>query len=106
MKALFLIVLTATLSVSATVFATEDGEALFKNSGCNACHTLSKTSVGPSILDIAAKYKDDNESRIKLVKKVRSGGAGSFGSMPMPPASTSVSNKSIKAIVAWVLRQK
>lgn len=106
MKTLVLIVLTAILSVSATVFATEDGEALFKHSGCNACHTLSKTSVGPSILDIAAKYKDDKAARSKLVAKVRSGGAGSFGYMPMPPASTSVSDKSIKTIVEWVLKQK
>jgi cytochrome c len=78
----------------------------YLNSGCNACHTLSKTSVGPSILDIAAKYNDDEAARSKLVAKVRRSGAGSFGYMPMPPASTSVSEKSIKTIVEWVLRQK
>lgn len=106
MKIRYLIALTAALSVSATCFAADDGEALFKKSGCNACHAVAKKTVGPALKDIAAKYKDDKEALTSLEKKVRSGGSGSFGAMAMPPASKSVSDDSIRTIVSWILGQK
>lgn len=106
MKIAYLMAMTAALSVSATAFAADDGEALFKKSGCVACHSVEKKSVGPSMKDIAAKYKDDKEAQAKLEKKVRAGGSGSFGSMPMPATKASVSDESIKSIVTWALGQK
>ena len=106
MKIRHLIALTAALSVSATCFAADDGEALFKKSGCMGCHAVAKKTVGPSLNDIAAKYKGDKEAQTSLEKKVRSGGSGSFGVVAMPPASKSVSDESIKTIVAWMLCQK
>lgn len=106
MKIRYLIAMTAALSVSATAFAADDGEALFKSSNCTACHTVAKKSVGPSLKDVAAKYKDDKEAQAKLEKKVRGGGGGSFGSMPMPATPKSVSDESIKTIVTWILGQK
>ena len=106
MKVRYLIAFTAALSVSATAFAANDGEALFKKSGCNICHAVNKKSVGPALTEIAAKYKDDKEAQTKLEQKVRNGGAGSFGKVPMPATGKGVSDDSIKAIVAWTLTQK
>jgi cytochrome c len=106
MKVRYLIALTAALSVSATAFAANDGEALFKKSGCNICHTVNKKNVGPALTEIAAKYAGDSTAQAKLVQKVRMGGAGSFGKVPMPAAAKGVSDDSIKAIVAWALTQK
>ena len=106
MKVRYLIAMTAALSVSATAFAADDGEALFKKSSCVSCHTLDKKSVGPALKDISAKYAGDKTAQAKLETKVRNGGSGSFGSMPMPPTAKSVSDENIKSMVAWVLSLK
>ena len=99
------LVLTAALSVSTTAFAANDGESLFKKNNCGACHAVAKKTVGPALADIAAKYKGDKGAQAKLEAKTRSGGAGSFGTMPMPPTAKSVSDGDIKTMVAWVLGQ-
>jgi cytochrome c len=106
MKVRYLIAMTAALSVSATAFAADDAEALFKKNGCAACHTVAKKSVGPSLKDIAAKYAADPEAQTKLEAKVRGGGSGSFGTMKMMPTAKSVSDETIKTLVTWILAQK
>lgn len=100
--------IAAALFVSTAAFAgdDDDGAALFKQGNCGACHEISKKAVGPSVKDIAAKYATDKEAHSKLEKKVRKGGAGSFGTMPMPATPKSVSDENIKHIVSWILDQK
>ena len=97
---------TAALSVSATAFAAGDGGAMFKQNNCSACHAATGKSVGPALADIAAKYKGDKGAQARLEAKTRNGGAGSFGTMPMPATARSVSDGDIKTMVAWVLSQK
>ncbi|MGC2048033.1 MAG: c-type cytochrome, partial [Gallionella sp.] len=82
MKARLAIAITASICSSAPAFAADDGETLFKNSGCGSCHGLANKGVGPSLKDIAAKYAGDKKAQVMLEKKVRSGGSGSFPSMP------------------------
>lgn len=106
MNARYLIAIAASLSVSATAFAAADGEALFKQSNCNMCHAAASASLGPSLKDIAAKYANAAGAQSKLEAKVRNGGKGSFGSMPMPATPKSVSDESIKTIIQWILSQK
>ncbi|HEU0283488.1 MAG TPA: c-type cytochrome [Gallionella sp.] len=98
--------LTAALSVPATAFAAGDGEAMFKQNNCGACHAAASKSVGPALVDIAVKYKGDKGAQAKLEAKVRNGGAGSFGTMPMPATARSISDGDIKTMVTWVLSQK
>ena len=105
MKLRYLVALAASLTVSTACFAA-DGEALFKSSGCTACHKIDGKAVGPSFKQIAEKYKGDAGAQAKLEAKVRSGGAGSFGSMAMPPVQKSVSDETIKTIVSWALSLK
>ncbi len=59
-------------------------EEAMNKAGCMACHTKDKKLVGPSFKDIAAKYKGQDVVA-KLVEKVRKGGSGSFGPVPMAP---------------------
>ncbi len=106
MKTCCLFVFTSALAVSTAAFAADDGEMLFKKSGCSVCHAVAKKLVGPSFKDIAAKYKGDRAAPARLAQKVRMGGSGSFGIMPMPPAPKTISDQSIKTIVEWVLNQK
>ncbi len=105
MKTRYLVAMTLGLAVSASVFAAE-GEALFKKSGCNICHAINQKSVGPAMTAVAAKYAGDANAPAKLAAKVRSGGAGSFGKVPMPATAAKVSDDNIKTIVGWALTQK
>lgn len=105
MKTQLGMLLCASLLLGANAYA-DDGAVLAKKSNCMNCHALDAKSMGPSFKEVAAKYKDDKAAQATLEKKVRSGGAGSFGKMPMPATSKSVSDADIKQIVQWVLSQK
>jgi cytochrome c len=106
MKVRYLIATAASLSVSAAALAATDGETLFNQSNCGMCHAVASASLGPSLKDIAAKYAKVAGAQAHLQAKVRNGGKGSFGSMPMPATPKSVSDESIKTIVHWILSQK
>lgn len=106
MKTRYLIAIAASLSVSATAFAATDAEALFKQGNCGMCHAAASASLGPSLKDISAKYAKTEGAQALMEKKVRNGGSGSFGTMPMPATPKSVSDESIKTIVKWILSQK
>ncbi len=80
-----------------------DATALAQKSGCLACHSVDKKVLGPSYKDVAAKYKGDKGAEAKLVAKVKAGGSGVWGPMPMPANSPQVKDEDIKTIVQWVL---
>ena len=85
--------------------AAQASEELAKKSGCLACHATDKKLVGPSYKDIAAKYKGQADAEAKLVKKVKEGGKGVWGEIPMPP-NAAVKDEDIKTLVKWVLATK
>jgi len=101
----YLVILAAGLVFMGNALA-ENGETLAKNNNCLTCHAIDKKTVGPSFKDVAAKYKDDKNAQASLEKKVRSGGVGTWGKMPMPVTAMSVSDGDIKSIVHWVLSLK
>ena len=77
--------------------------AAFDKAGCNACHTVDKKLVGPSLKDIAAKYKGADAAKIdELAKKVKAGGVGVWGQIPMP-ANATIPEDDIRRIVGWIL---
>ena len=80
-------------------------DALAKKYNCLACHAVDKKLVGPAYRDVAAKYKGDAGAEAKLVAKVKNGGVGAWGQIPMPP-NASVPDADIKAMVKWVLSSK
>ena len=83
----------------------KDPAKLAQEKGCLACHSVDKKIVGPAYKDVAAKYKGDASAEAKLVKKVLQGGAGVWGTVPMPP-NTTVKEDEAKILVKWVLSQK
>lgn len=80
-------------------------EALAKKHNCLACHATDKKLVGPSYQEVAAKYKGDAGAEAKLIAKLKNGGAGAWGQIPMPP-NASVPDADIKTLVKWVLSAK
>jgi cytochrome c len=72
---------------------------------CLACHAVDKKLIGPSYKEVAEKYKGDKGAEAKLVEKVKKGGQGVWGAIPMPPNIT-VPDADIKTLVKWVLSTK
>jgi len=80
-------------------------EELAKKHNCLACHATDKKLVGPSYKDVAAKYRNDPGAQAKLADKVKKGGQGVWGQVPMPP-NAQVPDADINALVKWILSQK
>ena len=80
-------------------------DALAKKYNCLACHAVDKKLVGPSYKDVAAKYKGNAGAEAKLIGKVKNGGSGAWGQIPMPP-NASVPDADVKVLVKWILSTK
>jgi cytochrome c len=89
--------IAAGLVVSAPAFANKD---LATKSGCMACHAVDKKMVGPAYQEVAKKYKASDEAM--LIDKVKKGGKGVWGQIPMPP-NPKVSDADLKTLVTWIL---
>ena len=79
-------------------------EAMAKKYNCLACHAVDKKVVGPSYKDVAKKYKGQADAVAHLSEKVKKGGSGVWGPIPMPP-NAAVPDADIKALVEWILKQ-
>jgi len=79
-------------------------EALLKKYNCTACHQNAVKLVGPAYKDVAAKYKGQPMTD-KLAAKIRAGGAGNWGQIPMPP-HPQVSEADAKKMATYILAVK
>ena len=91
---------------SAAGAATSDAAAtqLLTKYNCQACHAVDKKLVGPGYKEIAAKYGGDSAAPAKLAQKIKAGGSGVWGPIPMPP--NNVPDADLKTVVEWILAQK
>jgi sulfite dehydrogenase len=80
-------------------------EKLLGANGCTACHALDKKVVGPAFREVAAKYAGDAGAPERIAAKIKAGGQGSWGNVPMPP-NPALSEKDLQALAGWVLQQK
>jgi cytochrome c len=93
------------LAVATLPFAAQASEELAKKAGCMSCHALDKKIIGPSYKDVAAKYKGNAKAEEMLADKVKKGGAGAWGAVPMP-AHPALSDADNKSIIKWALAAK
>jgi|SRR5579862_389870 len=77
-------------------------EALMRKDGCAACHAIDKKIIGPPYRDVADKYRGDAGAAARLVDKVRKGGAGVWGQVPMPP-NPQTPDADVRELVGWIL---
>jgi cytochrome c len=97
--------LLCTALFTATAAQAQDAAKLAQEKACMACHQIDKKVVGPSYKEVAAKYAGQKDAEAKLAKKVREGGSGVWGQVPMPP-NTTVTEKDALVLVKWILSQK
>ena len=102
MKIVAVSVLAALTLASGAASASAD---LAKAKNCMACHAMDKKLVGPSYKDVAAKYASDKDAAARLAKKIREGGTGVWGQVPMP-SNPQVSEAEAQTLAKWVLTVK
>ena len=92
-------------AVSALPAAAADPMALAKKYACLSCHAVDHKLVGPAWKDVAARYRGQKDAEAKLMAKVRHGGSGAWGTIPMPP-NPGPSNAELKELVDYILSLK
>jgi cytochrome c len=78
------------------------GEKLVKESDCSSCHAVDHKVVGPAFMDVAKHYAGQPDAVEKLSQKIRAGGSGNWGAVPMTP-HPDFTDTQLKQIVTWVL---
>lgn len=78
-------------------------EAMAKKYNCLACHQVDTKLVGPAYKDVARKYKGKAGAEAMLIDKVKKGGSGVWGPIPMPP-NAGVPDADVKKLVKWILK--
>ena len=96
--------LAAVLAIS--VVPAQASEDLAKKHACVACHNVKGAkTVGPTYAEVAKKYAGQKDAAAKLADKVKKGGTGVWGQVPMPP-NAAVPDADVQALVKWVLSVK
>lgn len=90
------------LAAASAVYADAN---LARAKSCMSCHAMERKLVGPSYKAIAAKYANDASAKDKLSVKVRQGGVGVWGQVPMP-ANPQLTVAEASTLVNWILEQK
>jgi cytochrome c len=78
---------------------------LLEAHACSGCHALDRRVVGPSFREVAQRYAGDTGAAARLAAKIRGGGQGAWGAVPMPPAAA-ISDGDLARVVEWVLGRK
>jgi cytochrome c len=77
-------------------------KALATKSACLACHAADKKLVGPAYKDVAAKHKGQADALAVVAARIKSGGSGLYGAVPMPPQAN-LKDDELKLLAEWVL---
>ncbi len=102
MKRFALMIAAAAMVMTAPAMASEQ---LAQKGMCTGCHAKDKKMVGPAFKDIAGKYQGQKDAVAKLSEKVRAGGTGVWGPIPMPPnGQDKLNDAEVKAVVEWILK--
>lgn len=102
MKSILLISVLAICLPAGTAFADDE---FYKTKNCFACHRIDRNTLGPSFKSIEAKYAEDKGADVMLAKKIREGGVGVWGQVPMP-AQSQVSEDESLTLARWILGLK
>lgn len=75
---------------------------LAERSGCLACHAPKQRLIGPSLAEIASRYRGDSGAEARLAAKVKSGSQGTWGTVAMPPQPQLPEND-VRSLIRWIL---
>ena len=93
------------LIVQASLSPAEASEELMSRSGCISCHRVDQKLLGPGFKEVAARYRSDPQAAARLFRKVRDGGEGEWGDLPMQPnGEEKVSDADLQQLLDWILK--
>lgn len=98
-------VLIATLTAVCLSNVAWADEKLAGAKNCLGCHAVGTQVVGPAFKEVAKKYAGDKEAAATLAAKIRAGGGGVWGAIPMP-ANPQVNEAEAKKLTSWILGLK
>ncbi|MFM6985090.1 MAG: c-type cytochrome [Hydrogenophaga sp.] len=101
-KRIVLAAAAATASLGAYAVDAAAAKALASKSACLACHAADRKLVGPSYKDVAAKHQGQADAVAKVAARIKSGGSGLYGAVPMPP-QPNLKDDELKLLAEWVL---
>src|SRR5882672_1005890 len=76
-------------------------EILTRNA-CTTCHGFDSAVIGPGFQEVAARYRERGEAANYLVDKIRRGGVGVWGQVPMP-AQSAIKDDELMIVVRWII---
>jgi S-disulfanyl-L-cysteine oxidoreductase SoxD len=79
-----------------------DVNPLLQKYACAACHGVENKLVGPSFREIVAKQGKRADAQAYLAAKIKSGGQGVYGQIPMP--AQSLSSAEAERIAQWLVQ--
>lgn len=99
-----IVLAAAAVVASAGAYAVDAAaaKALASKSACLACHAADKKMVGPAYKDVAAKHKGQADALAQVSARIKSGGSGMYGPVPMPP-QPNLKDDELKLLAEWVL---
>ena len=80
-------------------------QRLLGDNACLSCHGVDQKIVGPSFREVAARYAGDAGAGARIAGKIKAGGAGNWGTIPMPPHA-GLSDAELAQLAAWILARK
>jgi cytochrome c len=91
---------TPTAPPTAAPSATANALALLKKHSCTACHGMDQKLVGPGFKQVAAKYAGRADAEAYLAGKIKAGGQGAWGPIPMP--AQALTDAELKTLASWL----
>lgn len=82
----------------------KDMQAFAQQKGCFACHDINNKKVGPAFKEVAKKFAGQPNIEEELAKRIKNGGVGVWGQVPMPPQN--VTEQEAKDLAKWILSLK
>ena len=90
------------LFLVSTAIADPKKRALESMNVCYACHSVKTKVIGPAFIEISKRYKNQESANKQLVKKIKEGGSGNWGKIPMNP-HPNISDTDLSSMVDWIL---
>ncbi|MEO6290103.1 MAG: c-type cytochrome [Ginsengibacter sp.] len=81
------------------------GKYWMEKSDCFTCHEVDTKTVGPSFHQVAQRYENDKSPHEQLIRKIKEGGSGVWGSSIMNP-HPKLTEKEITVMLEYVLSLK
>ena len=91
---------TAQSASSQTASAASDINGLLNKNSCTACHAVDRKLVGPSFKEVAEKYAGKPDAAAYLVQRIKGGGSGVWGQIPMP--AQGISAQDAQTVAQWL----